>query len=92
MSQKQNKTTTTKYSEEIEHKRRVRVAIETFSTPCIPYELSYKHIQNYSHPLISNSLSNVQITSTNIQRYYTVQNRFLNRFGETTATARHDNF
>ena len=42
------------------------------------------------HTLLSNSLSsvqimhsNVQIASTNIQRYCTVQNRIFNRFGET---------
>ena len=33
--------------------------------------------------VLSNCLSNVQTTSTNIQRYCTVHNRFFNRFGET---------
>ena len=36
--QKTTTTTTTTYIEEIEHKRCIRVAIETFLTPCIPYE------------------------------------------------------
>ena len=38
------------------------------------------------------SLSNLQITSTNTQRYCTVQNRFFKTSFGRLATARHDNF
>ena len=42
--------------------------------------------------LLSNSLSDVQITSTNIRWYCTVQNQIFNRFKETMAIAWHNNF
>ena len=55
-------------------------------------KLTYSLLLSNSLSNVQTTHSNVQITSTNIQRYCAVQNRFFNRFGETMATARHENF
>ena len=86
----------------VTHNDKIRVSRVSAQRPFLaPSAVCDSHRTTaYEYPvLLSNCLSNVQIThsnvkitSTNTQRYCTVQNRIFNRFGETVATARHDNF
>ena len=58
----------------------------------VPHKPSYYMYMSLSLSNAQIMHSNIQITSTNIQQYCTVQNPFFNRFGEKLATAWHDNF